>query len=176
MHTESYYKKLRKKYTPAEIKLIFLFESPPESGEYFYDDSGKIAEPLFTDMMNCFIPFVPTTKEEGLKEFARLGYLLVDSIYKPVDNLDNGERRETILKEYLKLEKDLNRLIKDSQAKIVIVGITLRKILEDRLKEKFYVINDGENVPFPLYRRRTEFCEKIRFLFDIHNVNLVMYC
>jgi hypothetical protein len=176
MHTESYYKKLRKKYTPAEIKLIFLFESPPESGEYFYDDTGKITEPLFTDMMNCFIPFVPTSKKEGLKEFTRLGYLLVDSTYKSINNLDNGERRQTILKEYPKLEKDLKILMKESQAKIVIVGNTLRKILEDKLKENFYVINDGENVPFPLYRRRNEFCEKIRFLFDIHNVNLVMYC
>jgi hypothetical protein len=126
--------------------------------------------------MRCFIPFVPSTKKDGLKEFARLGYLLVDSAYKPVNHLDNGERKEIILKEYPKLEEDLKGLIRENQTKIVIVGNGLRRILEDKLKENFYVINDGENVPFPLYRHRTEFCEKIRFLFDIHNVNLVVYC
>ena len=176
MHKQNYYKKLRKKYTPPEIKLIFLFESPPESGKYFYDDKGSVNEPLFRDMMKCFIPFAASTKEEGLREFARLGYLLADSTYKPVNHLDDSQRKETILKDYPKLEEDLRSVIKENQTKIVIIGNELRKILENKLKENFYVINDGENVPFPLYRRKNEFCEKIRFLFDIHNVNLVLYC
>ena len=176
MHSESYYKKHRKKYTPHYCRVIFLFESPPASGKYFYDDSGSVKEPLFKRMMQCFIPFNPVKKKNGLREFARLGYLLVDSTYKTVDKLSRGKRKDTVLKYFPELVKDLKKVTGEKHTKIIIVGTGLRKIIEDKLKENFYVINDGENVPFPLYGRDEEFREKVRFLFNIHNINLEMYC
>jgi hypothetical protein len=176
LHSEEYYKKLRKKYIPAHCRLIFLFESPPASGKYFYDDAGTVNEPLFKQMVKCFIPFNPVKKENGLKEFSRLGYLIIDATYKAVDKLCKKGRKETILRDYPVLEVDLKKVIKENHTKIIIVGTGLREILEDKLKENFYVINDGENVPFPLYGHQNEFSEKIRFLFNIHNINLEMYC
>ncbi|MGD8948795.1 MAG: hypothetical protein PVI62_19190 [Desulfobacterales bacterium] len=35
MPSKSHYYKLRQKYLPQSIKLIFLFESPPIRGDYF---------------------------------------------------------------------------------------------------------------------------------------------
>jgi hypothetical protein len=51
MHSKSRYHKLRKKYLPDRIKLIFLLESPPASGDYFYDPAGRTTEQLFSAMM-----------------------------------------------------------------------------------------------------------------------------
>ncbi len=180
MHTETFYKKLRKKYIPEICRLIFVFESPPASGKYFYDDSGSIDEPLYKFMMKCFCPFNPVLKENGLKEFKRLGILLVDAVYFPVNRTVNRlspkKRKESLLKNIPKLEADLRKVIGKNHTKILIVGTDLRKILEPVLEQDFFVINDGENLPFPLYGRGKKFAEKIRHLFNWHNVNLEFYC
>jgi hypothetical protein len=177
MHTESYYKKLREKYTPHEIKLIFIFESPPTNGTYFYDDTGPVNEPLFKGMMKCFIPFVPAAKEEGLTEFCKRGFLVVDAVYVPIDNIRSSNERETVIqKHYKKLENDLRSLIKNRAVRIILVGAAVSKALEEKLKEKFYVINDGEVVPFNGNGQQNNFRSKIRYLFNLHNVDLDLYC
>jgi len=176
MHSETYYKKFRKKYTPEICRLILVFESPPASGKYFYDDSGSVNEPLFKFMMKCFCPFNPVLKENGLKEFKRLGILLVDASYASVNKLSPKKRKDTLLKNYPKMEADLKKIIGKNHTKVLIVGAGLRKILEPRLEQKYFVINDAENLPFPLYGREKKFAEKIRYLFNWHNVNLELYC
>jgi hypothetical protein len=45
MPPKSHYHKLRARYQPVKIKLVFLLESPPASGKYFYDPAGKPPNP-----------------------------------------------------------------------------------------------------------------------------------
>ena len=121
---KQYYKKLRKKYIPEICRLIFVFESPPASGKYFYDDSGSIDEPLYKFMMKCFCPFNPVLKENGLKEFKRLGILLIDAVYSPVNRLSPKKRKESLLKNTSKLKEDLKKIIGKTTLKVLIVGRT----------------------------------------------------
>jgi hypothetical protein len=177
LHNEEYYKKLRKKFTPRYCRVIFLLESPPVSGKYFYDDTGTVNEPLYKKMMRCFIPFNPIKKTNGLREFARLGYLIVYAVYFPLDHVkSNRKKREIVLENLDRLEKDLKSITKGRAVKIIIVGSELRELLENKLKENFYVINDGENVSFENRFGENSYSEKVRFLFNIHNINLEMYC
>ncbi len=46
---KEYYLKLRNKYLPESLKIIFILESPPASGKYFYNETGKTTEPLFDE-------------------------------------------------------------------------------------------------------------------------------
>jgi hypothetical protein len=177
LYNEEYYKKFRRKYIPHYCRIIFLFDSPSSRGKYFYDDTGTVRETKFKRMMRCFIPFNPTAKRNGLKEFARLGYLVTYAVYGPLKHIRNlKKRKEAVLENYKKLERDLNSIIKGKPVKIIIVGTELREILEEKLREKFYVINDGVNVPFENREGENSFSEKVRFLFNIHNINLEMYC
>ncbi len=82
--TKEYYFRLRKHYQPPKIKTVFVLESPPVSGKYFYDESGLVSEPLFSAMMKL-LPIVPQTKKEGLQQFASTGHFLVDATYEPVN-------------------------------------------------------------------------------------------
>ena len=177
LHNEKYYKKYRRKYTPHYCRIIFLFDSPSSRGKYFYDDTGSVRETKFKKMMRCFIPFNPSSKKNGLKEFARQGYLVMYAVYEPLKHIRNLKKRRTaILEGYKKLERDLNSIIKGKPVKIIIIGTEFREILEEKLREKFYVINDGVNVPFENREGENSFMEKVRFLFSIHNINLEMYC
>jgi len=54
---KEYYLKLRNKYLPENLRIIFIAESPPASGRYFYDETGSTSEPG-----NCGpIPFKRST-------------------------------------------------------------------------------------------------------------------
>jgi hypothetical protein len=177
LHNEEYYIKLRKKYIPSHCRVIFLLDAPSSRGKYFYDDTGTVNEPLFKKMMRCFIPFNPVVKKNGLKEFSRLGYLVMYAVNKPMKGIKTSKKRRDVILENLPgLEKELKSIIKRRVVKIIIVGTELREILEERLRINFYVINDGENVTFENKSGEEGYSEKVRFLFNIHNINLVMYC
>lgn len=100
LYTPSYYINLRNHYNPININLIFLLESPPASGKYFYDTTGEITEPLYKAIMQAF-NINAECKEEGLEEFCKHGYLIVDATYTSVNKMTNKDRNKTILDIYL---------------------------------------------------------------------------
>lgn len=110
MHPKSHYLNLRQKYLPDKIDLIFLLESPPATGDYFYDPSGRTTEQLFTAMMKL-IDCRPSSKAEGLTEFARQGRVLADATYSPVNKIKSqSQRNKAILRDLPNLIDDLRTL------------------------------------------------------------------
>ncbi len=95
------YLRFRERYLPAHPKIIFVLESPPRSGLYFYKP-GAVSEPLFSAMMKDVLEIKPKTKEEGLVEFASRGFLLIDATYKPVNHphLSQKARNTLILDDF----------------------------------------------------------------------------
>jgi hypothetical protein len=80
----SEYLDLRRLYEPQSlVRLVIIAESPPASGKYFYDPTGATSEWLFAALMKQ-IGFSPSNKEEGLREFQRRGWILIDATYEPV--------------------------------------------------------------------------------------------
>ncbi len=90
--TRSDYILLRDRYLPSTRKVVFVLESPPISGRYFYNPDGSVSEPLFLAMMKDVLEIIPATKGEGLQEFANRGYLLVDATYTPVNDAQLSQR------------------------------------------------------------------------------------
>ena len=83
MQGRNEYLAFRRKFEPENIRLVIVAESPPASGKYFYNPAGAVSEPLFAAFM-LQLGFTPTTKEMGLREFQRRGWILVDATYEPV--------------------------------------------------------------------------------------------
>lgn len=145
----NYYLTLRNKYHPEKLNLVFLLESPPISGKYFYDDKGKVSEPLFNGMMKL-IEYKPINKKEGLEFFKSKGYILLDATYKQVNRLKGKERDDTILSDYKNLISDLKAISPDKDVPIILVKANICKMLDGRLTAEGYnVINKGVVIPFP---------------------------
>jgi len=68
-----------------------------------------VSEPLFRAMMKDVLEIDPKTKDEGLREFAARGFLLVDATYTPVNHahLSKRDRNRRILDDYAVLVDDL---------------------------------------------------------------------
>jgi hypothetical protein len=162
MMDEEYYISLRNKYFPKKMKIVFILESPPVSGKYFYDENGRTTEPLFSAMMKLLI-FRPRDKQEGLKYFAEKGYFLVNATYEPVNKLKHKNRNDTILRNYQNLVADLRKHGVSKKINVILVKANICRLLESKLlSDDFNVKNRGVIIPFPSNGRQKEFSTAIQ--------------
>ena len=143
---KSNYLRFRNRYTPKHVKTIFVLESPPASGRYFYNPVGLVSELLFRAMMKDVLAITPASKEEGLKEFAAHGYVLIDATYTPVNACKGKrERNGKILRDLPSLIEDL-RMYAEPTTKIVLVKANVCRLLESKLRELgFNIANHGSD-------------------------------
>jgi hypothetical protein len=157
---KNYYIQLRDKYHPKNLKFIFLLESPPASGKYFYDEKGNTTEPLFSAIMEL-LNYKPTDKKDGLKIFMSKGFLLVDATYKQVNKLKGKERDNTILSDYNILVSDLENFCPVKNTPIMLVKANICRMLDEKLTtEGFNIINKGVVIPFPSHGQQKRFHKK----------------
>ncbi len=103
----SEYLTLRREFEPTNVRRVIVAESPPTSGKYFYCRDGKVTEPLFHAMMKQ-LDIQPTTKCDGLREFQKRGWLLVDATYEQVNECSKRRRNSVIERDYPELRAALN--------------------------------------------------------------------
>ena len=162
MYQKEYYIKLQKKFHPSDVKTVFILESHPISGLYFYDTTGSTGEPLFTAMMNLYGE-KPRNKEEGLRLFSERGCLLVDATYSPVNQLKGKERNEKILEDFEGLVSDLESLGDKRKLDFILIKANICRLLEPRLVSLgFNIKNKGVVIPFPSTGQQTKFYQQIK--------------
>ena len=128
-----------------------MAESPPKNQTYLYNPAGRTNEWLFTALMKQ-LGQMPKTKEEGLGELQRRGWVLVDATSKQVDWFGQqvNKRNAIIERDYPLLVAALEELSPDKSAAIILVKANVCKLLDWRLsKYGFNVLNKGISVPFP---------------------------
>lgn len=105
--------RLRKCYCPDRVQILFVGESPPASGRFFYQaDSG-----LYRAVRDTFLTAFPRLqKTEFLDSFRSLGCYLVDLCGEPVDKMTPGVRRRTCRA----CESRLSRTIRALRPKIIV--------------------------------------------------------
>jgi len=144
------------------LSLIFILESPPVSGKYFYDETGKTTEPLFNELLKAF-NYTPVDKRDGLNFFKSKGFFLVDATYKPVNKLKGKEKNNTILADFNQLIDDLENIDSSKKTPLIVVKANVCKLLESRLLSNgFNVLNKGIVIPFPSTGQQKRFQIEIR--------------
>ena len=108
--------RLRRRYRPAQVRLLFIGEAPPASGKFFYrQDSG-----LYRAMRDAFRMLDPAITDGGfLAAFQNLGCYLIDACPQPVDQLDAKARREACRASEPSLARAIQGLQPDAIATLV---------------------------------------------------------
>lgn len=82
--------RLRKRYRPERVRILFVGEAPPASGLFFYQANSG----LYRAIRDTFLAAFPSLgKDEFLESFRALGCYLVDLCGKPVDQMDKKSRQ-----------------------------------------------------------------------------------
>jgi hypothetical protein len=170
------YKEMREAYRPERINAIFVLESPPKSGKYFYNPDGAVGEQLFRAMMK-FIKVEPPTKQDGLRAFKDQGFIVVDASYAPVNDFKGKAGDEAILREYDSLPRDLDLLNPNKDVPLILVKANVYKLLGKHLREAgFRVINNDIKIPFPGSGRQKEFIDKLAAVVETAALKLTEPC
>jgi hypothetical protein len=108
--------RLRRRYRPATVKILFVGESAPASGRFFYQaDSG-----LYRAMREAFVAVFPGLQAANfLDAFRGLGCYLVDLCGAPVDRLGPKQRRQACQDG----EERLSRVISKLQPGMIITVV-----------------------------------------------------
>src|SRR5215469_2298624 len=106
--------RLRRWHRPARVRLLFIGESPPASGRFFYcRDSG-----LYRAIRDAFRIIDPTITDDGFLDlFQKSGCYLIDACARPVDYLGARSRREACLAG----EPALTRKIRQLQPGAIVI-------------------------------------------------------
>jgi hypothetical protein len=167
------YAAIRHQYEPERLRLVVIAESPPASGRYFYRADGLTSEPLFAALMQA-LSILPCTKEDGLREFQRRGFLLVDATYEPVNTLGLSSRNRVIVKDYPLLCRDLDHLMPNRSVPLVLVKANVCQLLEPKLtKNGFKVLNHGRVVYFPSTGGQKDFQRQLGAILRVAGISLV---
>ena len=81
---------LRRKYRPEQVRLLFVGESPPASGRFFYRRNSG----LYRAVRDVFAVVDPSVNDENfLETFQSSGCYLIDLCSEPVDRMTASNRR-----------------------------------------------------------------------------------
>ncbi len=148
---------LRKSFQPSPVRLLFIGESPPASGLFFYQaDSG-----LYRAFRDTFAAADPSIDDANfLAKFKSLGCFLIDLCAEPVDDLLPKPRRAACTQGEPALAQTITRLNPP------IIAILLRSI-EDSVTRALAGTNwrgDLLKLPYPgrWARHREEFSALLR--------------
>jgi len=168
MLTKADYLALRQKYESQPVKLVLIAESPPDGQTYFYNPNGSTKEWLFRAVMEQ-LGYTPQTKEEGLRELQRRGWVLVDATYEPVNGPEKKKNRDQIiLRDYPLLIQTLTVLSPDKSVPMILIKANVCELLDGRLTEAgFKVLNGGLRMPFPAFGQQPKFHAKFKQLLGL---------
>ena len=117
--------RLRRRYRPAHVHLLFIGEAPPASGRFFYQaDSG-----LYRAIRGAFVAALPGLREDDfLQSFRALNCYLVDLCGRPVDRLNAAQRKQARTEG----EIPLSRIVRRLQPEVLITVV--RSILPNVIR------------------------------------------
>lgn len=82
---------IRQSFRPKQIKVIFIGESPPANGHFFYDGNSSMFRYMAKVFGNVFGPDL--TEDKFLQQFMTAHCFLDDLSYEPINNLTREERQ-----------------------------------------------------------------------------------
>ena len=144
--------RLRRRYLPDAVRILFVGESPPASGRFFYQaDSG-----LYRAVRDTFaIAFPLLPRSEFLNHFQCLGCYLVDLCGHPVDHMTRKARERA----WRAGEHGLARTIQGLQPKTMVAIVRSIRLNVRRAQDGAGWSGPYLELPYPgqWHRHRIEF-------------------
>ena len=148
--------RLRKRYRPDRVRILFVGESPPASGRSFYRANSGLYRAVRETFLIAF-PSLGTT--DFLDSFRSLGCYLVDLCDEPVDKMTRHARRCACRAG----EVGLTRAIRALRPEIIITVVRSIRANVRRTQEQAGWSGLNLELPYPgrWYRHRIQFRQQL---------------
>lgn len=151
-----YRERLRKRYRPERVRILFVGEAPPASGLFFYQANSG----LYRAIRDTFLAAFPSLgKDEFLESFRELGCYLVDLCEKSVDKMDK-QSRQLICEAG---EDSLARRLRQLRPKIIVTVVQSieSSVRRAEVRAKWSGVQVALPYPGRWHHYRTVFREKL---------------
>jgi hypothetical protein len=145
--------KLRKSFGPSPITTLFVGESAPDSGRFFYSSDSS----LFHAMKRAF-----GNRVTFLEDFKKKGFYLDDLVLTPINKLDRRERsrrREEAVPELAK------RLVEYKPKAVVVVMRAILPKVQQAMRMAG-ILYEPFCVPHPAFGNWTRFSDAMKEIID----------
>jgi len=144
---------LRNKFRPDFISTLFVGESAPAGGTFFYCGNST----LFREMKKAF-----GNRDSFLDDFKRKGFYLDDLVLTPVNKFPNAERKRL---RWDAIEELASRLVVfKPQAVVVVMKAIVPMVREAMLKAGTAL--EPFSVPHPAFGNSTRFRDEMTKIID----------
>lgn len=117
---------LRWRYRPEVVTVLFVGESAPAGGTFFYDDDNPSKLRIRTERL-MREELDDRIGDDFLRSFQRLGFFLDDLCLEPINHLSAVDKR----RECRRWEPDLAKRLAAAAPRLVVgIGTTRRRNLE----------------------------------------------
>ena len=138
---ESEQEKTRLEYQPKKIRFLFIGESMPAGGTFFYFENSN----LYRYTKEVFLQNFDWPEKDFLKFFKSNGFYLDDLCLEPIDDFDDTKKRKA-RKAY---EQNLTERLKLYNPKVIIsTPMSIGKNITAAMKKSGLTINNY-SLPFP---------------------------
>lgn len=148
---------IRKKYRPNKIHVLFIGESAPAGGTFFYLANSNLYRYTQESYESVY-------KEECIKGidflnfFKNLGCYLEDLCLEPVNNLNNNNRK---LKRNEYVNSLTERIRKANPKSIIVVMLSIRENVEESIRLSGIGDIPIYYLPFPSQGNQRRYVEKL---------------
>lgn len=166
--------RLRKRYKPKVVKLLFVAESPPESTDkevrFFYNPRQEQWDYMYRAVMEGVFPdfkYSRGEKDKWLRKFKQHGYYMIDATDNPVNRLSAKKRRRMLDDA---MEKKLAKITKlvSPNTPIVLVKKNVFAAFAAPLRHAGYKVAHKSFLPFPAYGHQKRFIKACRKCLSKH--------
>jgi hypothetical protein len=166
--------RLRERYRPERITVLFVAESPPESTDdvrYFYNPEQERWDHMYRAVMTAVFPefaYRPGEKGAWLHRFREHGYHLIDASDRPVNRLPAAERRRVLSAAVAGTVAEVKRLVTPGTP-IILVKKNVFALFARPLRDSGYRVLNDRFLPFPSHGHQARFINYCRhYLRKIH--------
>jgi hypothetical protein len=160
--------KLRKRYKPKTVKVLFVAESPPVSDDdkvrFFYNPRQERWDYMYRAVMEAVFPdfqYFPDEKDKWLRKFQKHGYYMIDATDMPVNRISAAKRHQ-ILKDSVKLKQDEISKLVTKKTPIVLIKKNVFEVFNEPLRNAGYNVIHEEFLPFPSHGHQPRFIDACR--------------
>ena len=169
------YIEAREKYNPTRIGLpievLWIAESPPVAGGYFYFEKPSGKGHFFRETMKALGWWDEKLwmqsgldKKSFLRKFQESGFFLLDLSDNPVNGLSRSERKKALQDSLPGLLKEVTRL---APKRILIIKRNVFDIACASLSELEYTVLNKKPIPFPSNHWQAEYRRLVRYYIPV---------
>lgn len=174
------YEKIRQRYRPKDIKVLFIAESPPPAAEvnssrqFYRADKIRTEDRLFTNTVKALYPVaaeqtekqLETDKESWLQKFKADGFYMIEALEESLPHEITKKERQTLIQKALPRLLERVGELTQKHTKIILIKSNVFDVAAHPLSDAGFTVLNTFLLDYPGRFNQKAYREKLTKLLE----------